>query len=330
MLLSNDFETFGKTAASEYVGNNVPLDETIIKLAEHYGLNSEQVARVVEHANIETYLKLNKAADDKYIEYDPADPIKIASALNFKAEKTAALTSDYTNIFPDESYSTLYKYSEEDLTRLQTAEEKELDHAIKTAKLAIVKRLEEVDELFARESENLYKQVKQASLESGNFGRVKQAMLIAVPGNTTQLISDAYKIRLQKEAAFINFDDGEQPTGMLNHNHPVVESLVKLSVLKDEYITLNELYGEFEKDASKKTEFVASTVKAVGKAFPAVGELVGEALTTFKKVPSLLVGVGAGAAGVGIGRTAGTQEALKTNVKRSPAYVQRAKAIRPL
>ncbi len=330
MLLSNDFKTFGKVAASEYTTNNTPLDETIAKLAEHYGLNSEQVARVVEHANVETYLKLNKASDDKYIEYLPANTVKISSALNFQAEKTAALISDYTNIFSDESYSTLSKYAEEDVTILEAAEDKKLKHAIKTAKLFGKKRLEEVDELFARESENLYKQVKQASLESGNFGQVKQAMLIAVPGNTTNLISDVHKIRLQKEAAFINFNDVEQPTGILNQDHPVVQSLIKLSVFKDEYIEISALLKELEKSGSAKTDLLKNIITTLKSTFPATKELAGQAFGTLKTNPAIASAAVAAAGGVGVGRLAGQTEAAVTNIKRNPLYVRQAKDIKPL
>jgi replication initiation and membrane attachment protein DnaB len=89
MFTGKDFENMGKAAAREYVNSNKPLNVSITKIAEHYGLNPMQVARVVEQANVETYLALNKASEDKYIEFEPADLTKISANLKTSNEKRA-------------------------------------------------------------------------------------------------------------------------------------------------------------------------------------------------------------------------------------------------
>ena len=197
MFTGKDFENMGRAVASEYVGNNVALNDSITKLSEHYGLNSEQIARVVEQANVETYLTLNKNTEDKYIEFDPADTVKVASALNFKLEKDAAIMSDYDRFTSSEDWQFLSALDEDELAIIEKSKTGLMKRAAKTIDKAIKSRLEEIDESFSRDSESLYKLVKQASLELGEFGTIKQAMISAVPGKVTNLIIDAYKDKKQ-------------------------------------------------------------------------------------------------------------------------------------
>jgi hypothetical protein len=58
-------ELFAKTAAKRYIQNQVPLNDTISKLAEENDLNSHQIERVCEIANIATHQALWPSATDK-------------------------------------------------------------------------------------------------------------------------------------------------------------------------------------------------------------------------------------------------------------------------
>lgn len=91
-----DFEMWGRQVATDYLENNTPMNDSIIKIARDNQLNHEHVRRVVEEANNLTYLKKFGAekTEDKYIEFDVADARVIAKVLN-APEKTAGLQNDY-------------------------------------------------------------------------------------------------------------------------------------------------------------------------------------------------------------------------------------------
>jgi len=330
MFTGNDFENMGKAAASEYIGSNKDLSTTITKIATHYGLNSEQIARVVEQANVETYLKLNNVADDKYIEFAPADNIKVASALNFSAEKKAELVGNDFEIELDEEFSLESPSTEKELGREKVAEDISLANGLKKISGIVNARLEEIDANFDRESETLYKIVKQAALEAGNFGIVKQAMLSAAPDASTEMIADVYEFKLKKEGSRIDFEKSEAPAGVLNSNHPLVQSLNKLATYKDEYAILKEFTTELEKDAGN----VWNLAKNLGSVAGSVGKII---FDTAKATGSLAVKHKGAAAAViavpavyGLGKARGRNESSKANTRVNKDYVQRAKNLRPL
>ena len=329
--MGKDFENMGKAAAAEYVGSNKPLNTSITKIAEHYGLNSAQVARVVEQANVETYLKLNNAADDKYIEFDPADSEKIASSLKFNVEKTAALNYDYDKIIIPEDFEIVSSLSDDELERLDASDEEFIKKASKNINAAVTSRLEEVDESFSRESTTLYNLVKQAALESGQFDLIKQAMVIAVPDPTTSLIADAYAVKLKKEAARINFDEVDAPTGILDRSHPLVESLIKMSVLREEYTTLKEIQKEAAGPAGRSLgKFLKSLGQTAGHGAGVGGEVVKGITTGVIRHKAISASLATGVAGIGLGKAKGRTQASKANVRFTREYVKRGKDLKPL
>ncbi|MBC8550369.1 MAG: hypothetical protein H8D23_12060 [Candidatus Brocadiales bacterium] len=331
MFTGKDFENMGKAAANEYVSDNKPLNTSITKIAEHYGLNTAQVARVVEQANVETYLKLNNASENKYTEFDPANSEKIASSLKFNVEKTAALNSDYDDIIPPEEFEIISGMSDNEIEALEKSDELFVKRAFKHINAALESRLEEVDESFSRESTTLYNLVKQAALETGQFDLVKQAMVTAVPDASTALIADAYAVKLKKEAARVNFDEVAPVKGMLNNEHPVVKSLVKMAILKEEYLTLKSL----QKEAAGPTgRSLGRLLKSLGQTGKATAEVAGE---TAKGIASgvlrhkALAASGiTGIAGIQLGKAKGRTMASKANVRFSKAYVERGKNLKPL
>lgn len=86
-LSASDLEGLGKRASQLFLSMNVPLNEAVIKLArEHPGISQEQVKRVVEFANTETFQRLfEKQAGDKNIEFKIADPQEVLRAVNASA-----------------------------------------------------------------------------------------------------------------------------------------------------------------------------------------------------------------------------------------------------
>ncbi len=263
MFTADDFEQFGKVAAKKYVEDNTDLNETIVKIAEHYGLNQEQTRRVIEHANVETYLKMNKTMDDKYIEFDPADVEKIATALDFEQLKQAAIDSNYMEAVTNDDFRAFSKIAESKEAQLSEDQIDRAFYKLAHIRTRIQKRKEEVDAEFTEESEHLYELVKQSVLGGNDFALVKHAMLTAAPGKSTELIADICQSKLEKEASHLSFgtEGIEESPGRLNKNHPIAQSVTKLSVLKEEYKDLDIADNELEKCGISTGEYLKSSLE---------------------------------------------------------------------
>jgi len=78
-LQRTDYENMATEAVSEYFSNSTPLNTSILKIAQEQDFNPNQIKRLVEMANVKTFLKSFNAPDGKgkNIEFDVADPKKI-------------------------------------------------------------------------------------------------------------------------------------------------------------------------------------------------------------------------------------------------------------
>jgi len=82
---------WGKEAAANLINSNIPLNDTITKIASENHLNADQVARTVEAANIAMHTSVY--TNNKYPEFEVADLTKISSKIQ-ETPKTAS-ASDY-------------------------------------------------------------------------------------------------------------------------------------------------------------------------------------------------------------------------------------------
>ena len=89
-----ELRVLGVKAASQYIQEKRPLNESIADMAKEGGLGLEQVRRVVEYANNETFNRLFRAGYDKNITFPMAD----ASAVLQTAEtvKTASAKAPHS------------------------------------------------------------------------------------------------------------------------------------------------------------------------------------------------------------------------------------------
>lgn len=82
------YRRLGESAADSFVEEGVPLNDSVEKIAESKGLNPHETNRVVEHANVKTFLSMFKETDDKTFTFDLAEPVSV------KKEGTSSM-SDY-------------------------------------------------------------------------------------------------------------------------------------------------------------------------------------------------------------------------------------------
>ena len=73
----SNFEKYAEVAANQYLNDNVPLNDAIVKIATEKELNPEQIKRVVEAANVKVFQKHFSDSDregHKDVDFDVADP----------------------------------------------------------------------------------------------------------------------------------------------------------------------------------------------------------------------------------------------------------------
>lgn len=93
MYNASDLYSLGKAISKSYINGSADLTGSLQKTAARLGLNENQVQRVAETANVETYVSLLKTADDKYINFDLADASKIE--VKKSAPEKTAFVNDY-------------------------------------------------------------------------------------------------------------------------------------------------------------------------------------------------------------------------------------------
>lgn len=118
---SVDIELIGelaKEASSAYLGpNQTPLNHSVVKIAKSEGLSPEQISMVCQETNKAVHQQLFKTAEDKYIDFDLADPTKIVAQME-GTEKVASSgfhgfsdpSSDY-KLAPGEEKANLADFS---------------------------------------------------------------------------------------------------------------------------------------------------------------------------------------------------------------------------
>lgn len=89
-----DLETlkeFAKQAASSFLGQDrVPLNHTIQKTAQVEKLTPDQISILCQEANKSVHEHMFKTAENKYVDFEIADPEVIVSEIDTKLSKTAS------------------------------------------------------------------------------------------------------------------------------------------------------------------------------------------------------------------------------------------------
>lgn len=75
-------EHWALEASEKYLGHQIPLNDTIGKIASDNSLNPEQIKRICEFANINTNLSLFSKTADKRFSFEQADASQIMRGLN--------------------------------------------------------------------------------------------------------------------------------------------------------------------------------------------------------------------------------------------------------
>ncbi len=91
-----DYDSISSSIVNDFVANSGSLSQGVIKAAQSRHMNVNEARRLLEQTNVKAHLTLfEKQSDDKYVEFDVADPEEVCAALfhatpSSAAEKTAS------------------------------------------------------------------------------------------------------------------------------------------------------------------------------------------------------------------------------------------------
>ena len=79
VLRREDYEKMAKEAVAKMVNDSVPLNRSLVKIADSMGLNPDQIKALVQVANTLAHLDLfdRKSDGDKIVNFTPADPDQV-------------------------------------------------------------------------------------------------------------------------------------------------------------------------------------------------------------------------------------------------------------
>lgn len=285
-----ELENLAGIAAEQYLKHNVPLNDSITKLAQENALNHEQVNRVVEAANTGVYVKLFNESNNKYIEFPNADSEKIATLMNppKKAmniadyqQEPAAIMAEQLPIFPEASDPVASKEAAvlQDFYKLASMQER-INNAII-----------EVETQFEREFDAFTSMVKQAVLRGTSFAEVQSAITSLLPDPFIKVAMRTVYKTLQ-ENSVLKSEGNFEKTGSVNTNHPLIKKAEELMAFKNALLTLSE---KMEQNQTAYEQFKqANIATTVGSG------AFGSAVKTVMSHPKLFLGTAATGAGLGI------------------------------
>ncbi len=262
MLNAHDLDALGKQIADEYIQNETALTESLTKTARNHGLNRQQINRVAESANEETYLNLIKEADDKYVVFDLADS-SIAHDDTVASEKTASFTNDYSvtgtiTTLPGEIYGweikeDLEKTAEEDInTTVVTKEAQRLEGTLQLLEDALF----ETKAAFEQHYGNTQEFVKQAVLSGVPFEDTAKVLVDAAPA-IAEPISTMLKEALSERIPHFDFDLESQEDGLINIDSDLYKQAQCLGYYADRFGALDhaiDIYYDEYKEVNEKIE----------------------------------------------------------------------------
>ena len=82
VLQRTDYEDLAKEAVDQMLDASVPLADSLVKISDSMGLAPDQIKALVQVANTLAHLDLfDRKADDKVVEFDPADPSDVVQRV---------------------------------------------------------------------------------------------------------------------------------------------------------------------------------------------------------------------------------------------------------
>lgn len=328
MITKYDLERFGKEASAAFISDGVNLNTTIEKIASTKNLSRQQINRVVESANVDTYLGLMKSSADKYVDFPLADSNTIYSSVvpNISQQSNNA-HSDYES--PPEKTAEIDIFKVNSMEK--TASEK-IDYSSIRKQASKVEGIckflldgaAEARVKFASVYDNIWDLTKQEVLSGTNFSDVSNVIKVASP-SYSDYIKEDFSEYLSNTVPHIDITKEASHKGVINPKSDLFKLASSLEDIGDRY---NKIIGAVvhysdKYDSLRKEASVAGGLKNL---FLGTGQTLGSASIGMAKAVSahkklILAGIG-GYGAYRIGKTKGKAEqgALLQRKMLKPKY----------
>jgi len=268
MITSGELEKLADIAVEKYLKDNVPLNASIVKLANDNALNNEQIKRIVESANTNVYVKLYNESQNKYIEFPNADSEKIALELHPPKDMiTHTGSSDYFHEPIVEKLNeniSIFGKQEEKKAEITEQEVLREYYKLASAQERINNAIIELESCFETELSTLKNLTKQAVLQGTSFDKIVKGTATLFPDPLIKsAFRDIHKNFVIEKIASGNIND-VNITASIDPDHPIVKQIEKLIQVKQAYFTvLDKQVENLEKVEKLKTASVGTVVGKV-------------------------------------------------------------------
>lgn len=261
-----DLADLGKFAAHDYIEKGIKLNDSLLKFATDNSLSREEINRVAEQANIETYLELLTKTADHYVQFQLADPKEIFEKVANLQPTPVLPNNDYEDIKPTLS---MFKIDEKSEVINKNAMYLEylgkrgnLDHRVSDL---MQKRAQVIDDVT-----KITYMVKQALLQGHIFNNIVEIIKLASPSLSNYLV-DELKKEFSNMSAQIDLEKSANEYLVPSTDSELFVNLSKLDNHYDVLVkTANELNDKYTEaiEFSKKYDFhphtkIAGTVQNI-------------------------------------------------------------------
>ena len=299
MINPSELKLLGQQVSEDFVMRKIPLTESLCKVAEEKGLNKQQVYRVAETANVETYLKLIKTASDRYLVFPVADPFEVFSRreknkTEVLEKKSEVDDSDYESepeLIVDGPINFFPIVTEELPTESPAKLEKEAQR-IRGEEVYYNNRLDEEILDFQLKTQQLFSHIKQAALMGASSDTIKDT--VKTSSNLIDLSALCDECHEKLASQILHLDTITKCPIDAQIEQSIKEATVLVEDCAIKVAILTERLEQMKKEASVP-KFTVNLLKSL--------------VTTIRKHPKFTALVaGAGLLGYPAGKRAGKQE----------------------
>jgi hypothetical protein len=243
-----NLEKLGELVSKAFVDNKTPMNDSLKKFASHYGLNTMQVSRVAEHANVKTHLHMLSNTDSpaSYVQFPIADPTVATTATILKE---AGSLEDYNsrpaeNSYADDLFDSVFYIKKEASAQNTSPEVRYKEVSTKIAQLANQhNQLMEASVVLETQLTPIYKLVKQAAL--GGVPTEQLAHAILASADTGEYIISEIAPALTKDGISLNTEDLTKVSSLVvNPNNELVKKVSEFDKLAKQLIIMHNTYEE--------------------------------------------------------------------------------------
>jgi hypothetical protein len=298
---AHELESLAKSVSRQYLENQIPLNDSVEKIARENDLNYNQTSRIIEEANTNVYIQLFNTASpgSKYIEFKTANLKEIWPKI--KPAEDSIKTSDYA-LPPDSKMSHTTSKQIQEFNKFAEFEEESFEGPTSKSHAEVLKKLHdralqeriksaqfELEIVIDRVVNTLTKEARQSILGGDNtYAEISYAVKHALNETRYEKIATYILSQMPK----IKNAEKEKVAGALDTSHEFYQNLKKLGQLIDTYVDVHKNPAEsLEKVASAlKLLFIlpatAFSAAALAGAYRA-GKVQGETSSSVSHDPSL-------------------------------------------